>query len=647
MRVRAEPSSGASWTGTSLVVSLALAAAAAAAAVAVRAGLGGPAVAAAVSFLAASWLGWRAKRAPGPHGSLAVAAGLGFALAVAGVFSSATTSVGLEAVAGAAALSAVLDAAAWRARARRGTESGSARLVRSRGREVAVPEAELGPGDRVRVAAGTTVPADGVLAPGAPVRFDGQAIGLARPIEVAGGGPVFQGWVPEVEVEVEVARAPRDSLLRLRDEAIDRVGAKHRGGGRVAAAAGVSIGIAAALRWGLGLAPDPAVWATEAAGLLLSLPVGLFLVEAQRRRRSALEVLTGAGVIVRRPPDLEELLKAARWQLDPALLVGPGTVEMVVFDETPKAHALGVAAALVSETDDPHAEAIRRAARERGTDGFRGAAFSHRGGVWMGTVQGARWHLGSRAALERVSRLKLPRSLEGTVSFLEDQGRRVLLLSTPEGGPVAALGVDVEPLPEAWAVARALFASVPPGADEALRTAVLRKSGLEAAAELGGKKTVVLCHPDGPEPARGLAVRVLPLLIGLELNEGPPRIWEPALPGFPEALAGARRSMAERRPVWPALLTPPLAALAGAAGGLGPAVGAGFGAVACAWVLAGRRAKAVEEVDVTLSGVEAVSATPSPGRKSGPGDAGRDRAPPGSATPRAPLDPDETILDPG
>lgn len=465
-------------------------------------------------------------------------------------------------LAGAFALARRLDAGT---RPPQGRFEGRVELLRPRGRTVSVAVQGIGLGDRVLVPSGALVPADGALATG-PVRVDGTSLGLGADLEMGPGEAIFAGMVADATVEVAVEQAPSESLSARLDAQRDAMARELCRPDRWAFGAAVAIGALALAGLGLRIASSPSLRVAEvvlesAVIALAASAAGIPAVIGRRRRLAALERLARGGVVLSRPEDFFALMSADRWQVDPELLVAPGGVEVVAFDELSKSAVLEVAVALVAELGHPDRAALEEAARARRLKIPRGAAFSARGGVVMGTVRGRRWHLGPKSELTRMTGQKISRGLEGTLSFLAERGRRVLLLASPDRGVVGAFGLEVGFSSPVVTLSRALSAEVASATSGAVpdevRRQVAARGGLPLARGAPGRGTAILLPEDAPLPAAGVAVRLTPMRAGLEIVRGPPRLLEPALTDLARTWSEAKGLFKLRPLVIFAALAPP------------------------------------------------------------------------------------------
>ena len=544
--------------------------------------------------------------------------------------SAAMLSASFEAAGGALALSALM---VWAARVPLpelpGDRPEKVRLVRPQDRTITVGSHEVGPGDVVRLAAGQKVPADGRLVSEDGL-FDASALGLPDEHEISREGGVFAGWVALRSVDVKVERPPSSSYWGARAAASLAI-AEHlleperraRWMGHLTLGLG-GLALVGAWLWSplFGRTGHPsfprtlAILAAVALATLPSLP-GLL---ARRQRARALEKLLGSGLTLTRAGDFERLLGVKRRRIDARALARPGTVEVLELGGENKKSLLGIAVALLADRDHPDRATLAAALRSARGRSKRGAAFSDRRGVFMGTVDGHRWYLGPPESLARQAGVAASRDLKGTLTFLQEQGRRVLLLGSPDLGLVGAFGLDMGADLELAAAARALGAeAIPMGLSSAAARQVADKAELNLSRGGSEEGDGIIIHEDSPLPQDGLPIRLAPPRLGAEVLEGPPRLFPSGFPGFPPALAAARVELERGRGKLPfALLGPVVAFAVAELGGLVPFAGLVIGAIVVGWTLRDAAPMAEEApepdeeeiaVDVTLSGIESVVPT--------------------------------------
>jgi Cu2+-exporting ATPase len=259
---------------------------------------------------------------------------------------------------------------------------------------------ELAVGDRVLVAPGEAVPADGALRSDTGT-FDesllsGESAGRRR----ARGEPVLGGSLNAGHgpVEIEVTRLGADSYLERVGGLLHRALADRPNFLRLAdrwaawfIAAVLAISVAAGAAW-LVIAPERAVEIVLAL-LVVTCPCALSLA-APTAFAVALGQLARRGVLLRSARVLERLGDVQTWLLDKTGTLTQGRIVVArtdTFTPTSAAECLAVAAALESGIEHPIAHALhggRPAAPATGVE--------YRAGYGVaGTVAGLRYRLGS------------------------------------------------------------------------------------------------------------------------------------------------------------------------------------------------------------------------------------------------------------
>ncbi|MEM9304141.1 MAG: heavy metal translocating P-type ATPase [Pseudomonadota bacterium] len=310
--------------------------------------------------------------------------------------------------------------------------------------------AELTPGDRIRVAAGETVPADGVLLAAAAQVDESLLTGESRPVPKHHGDELIAGsLLLDETIELELVRTGRDTLLSSIRRLLERARATRP---RQLAAADrlagfLVIGIlvvagATAVFWSQ-VAPERA-FEIALAVLVITCPCALSLATP-----SALSAATTAllrrGILVVNTSALETLARVSRVFLDKTGTLTTG--EMSVFrcdlepgtdiDET-EAHA--IAAALERGFSHPIAAAFRPFDDQRETGRVR----NEPGQGIEGTVDGTKWRLG-RAGFA---------CWQASQSMIDDAQGIVVLAN--EQGPVARFEFTETPRADADQTLRAL-----------------------------------------------------------------------------------------------------------------------------------------------------------------------------------------------
>jgi len=239
------------------------------------------------------------------------------------------------------------------------------------------PVEALVPGDRVRVRPGERIPADGVVVEGESYVDESMLTGEPVPVkkgpgdEVVGGTQNARGsFVLEVTRPAEASYLAR--LIRLVEEAQGKKPRIQALADRIAALfvpVVVAIALVAFALWLL-FGPEPRLsYAFTAAlsVLLIACPCALGLATP-----AAVMVATGRaarlGVLFRKGDALEALARARAVVFDKTGTLTEGRPELVALwiEGMGEDEALRLAAALEEKSEHPIAEALVRAARERG-----------------------------------------------------------------------------------------------------------------------------------------------------------------------------------------------------------------------------------------------------------------------------------------
>jgi len=242
---------------------------------------------------------------------------------------------------------------------------------REDGRLERVPVAELRPGDRVLVAGGQAIPADGKLAQGRCAVDESLLTGESRPVVRAAGAALVAGsLVIEGPVELIVGRVGEDTalaaILRLVQRAQVTRPRLARAGERAAGAFIARVMVLSGATAGLWLAVDPVrAFDASLAVLVVSCPCAFALaVPAVLTRTMA--VLAGRGVLIVRPDAIETLASADRVVFDKTGTITDRHLELVrvdvLDDGLTQGEALACAAALARASRHPASAAIAAAA---------------------------------------------------------------------------------------------------------------------------------------------------------------------------------------------------------------------------------------------------------------------------------------------
>ncbi len=401
------------------------------------------------------------------------------------------------------------------------------------------PVEALVPGDRVRVRPGERIPADGVVIEGESYVDESMLTGEPVPVkkgpgdEVVGGTQNARGsFVLEVTRPAEASYLAR--LVRLVEEAQGKKPRIQALADRIAAVfvpVVVAIALVSFALWLL-FGPEPRLsYAFTAAlsVLLIACPCALGLATP-----AAVMVATGRaarlGVLFRKGDALEALARARAVVFDKTGTLTEGRPELVAVwtEGIAEDEALRLAAALEEKSEHPIAEAIVRAARERGLSlpsveafeavpgrGVRGRVEGRE--VWVGREEGFSLSPAAEEAIRGFAReayTPVALAVAGRVVAVFAVADREKPTAREAVGALAALGLSVYLLTGdrrevALAVARRL------GIPEGRVFAEVRPEGkLEVVRGLQEKGLGVAFVGDGLNDAPALAAADVGIAVG-------------------------------------------------------------------------------------------------------------------------------------
>jgi P-type Cu+ transporter len=278
-----------------------------------------------------------------------------------------------------------------------------ARVVRGNGAEEDVPLEQVHAGDRLRVRPGEKVPVDGVVIEGTSSVDESMVTGESMPLEKQPGARVIGATVNSTgSFIMEAQKVGRDTLLaqivKLVSEAQRSRAPIQRLADRVASWFVPTVLAAAAITfvvWAL-VGPQPRLaygLVNAVAVLIIACPCALGLATPM-----AIMVATGrgahAGVLIRNAEALEVLGRVDTIVVDKTgtLTEGKPRVSKVVpYGGFSEDDVLRFAASVERGSEHPLADAIARAAQDRGIKLGEVSQFTSRTGLGViGTVDGAR-----------------------------------------------------------------------------------------------------------------------------------------------------------------------------------------------------------------------------------------------------------------
>ncbi|WP_421287517.1 heavy metal translocating P-type ATPase [Aeromonas veronii] len=222
-------------------------------------------------------------------------------------------------------------------------------------------------GDRVRVLAGATLPADGIIVEGQASLNESMLTGEQLPLLKQRGEQVYAGTInTDAPLQIRVTHHIEESriaqIMRLQDHALDDKPAIAQMADQLSRHFILVLLIIAAAVWTFWHfhQPDQAFWVTLAV-LVATCPCALSLA-TPTALTSATANLTRNGILLRRGHVLDVLTKANRIVMDKTgtLTTGEisltGTTTLAEMDET---HCLAIARAMEAQSEHPIARAFR------------------------------------------------------------------------------------------------------------------------------------------------------------------------------------------------------------------------------------------------------------------------------------------------
>lgn len=222
-------------------------------------------------------------------------------------------------------------------------------------------------GDRVRVLAGVTLPADGIIVEGQASLNESMLTGEQLPLLKQRGDQVYAGTInTDAPLQIRVSHRIEESriaqIMRLQDHALDDKPAIAQMADQLSRHFILVLLIIAAAVWTFWHfhQPDQAFWVTLAV-LVATCPCALSLA-TPTALTSATANLTRNGILLRRGHVLDVLTKANRIVMDKTgtLTTGEisltGTTTLAEMDET---HCLAIARAMEAQSEHPIARAFR------------------------------------------------------------------------------------------------------------------------------------------------------------------------------------------------------------------------------------------------------------------------------------------------
>ena len=235
-----------------------------------------------------------------------------------------------------------------------------------------VPAKTLRVGDRVRVLAGATLPADGIITLGQASLNEAMLTGEQLPLLKQAGDPVFAGTIStdaplEIRVNHPIEESRLAQIMRLQDSALDDKPAIAQLADVLSRHFILVLLLIAAAVWTFWHfhAPERAFWVTLSV-LVATCPCALSLA-TPTALTSATAHLTRSGILLRRGHVLDVLTRANRIVMDKTGTLTTGNISLVGIQplaELGEDECLAIARALEAYSEHP----IARAFRSKGAD---------------------------------------------------------------------------------------------------------------------------------------------------------------------------------------------------------------------------------------------------------------------------------------
>ncbi|EKP0318173.1 cadmium-translocating P-type ATPase [Aeromonas veronii] len=222
-------------------------------------------------------------------------------------------------------------------------------------------------GDRVRVLAGATLPADGIIVEGQASLNESMLTGEQLPLLKQPGDQVYAGTInTDAPLQIRVSHRIEESriaqIMRLQDHALDDKPAIAQMADQLSRHFILVLLIIAAAVWTFWHfhQPDQAFWVTLAV-LVATCPCALSLA-TPTALTSATAHLTRNGILLRRGHVLDVLTKANRIVMDKTGTLTTGEISLTgitTLAEVDEAHCLAIARAMEAQSEHPIARAFR------------------------------------------------------------------------------------------------------------------------------------------------------------------------------------------------------------------------------------------------------------------------------------------------
>ncbi|WP_324033651.1 heavy metal translocating P-type ATPase [Aeromonas caviae] len=263
-------------------------------------------------------------------------------------------------------------------------------------------------GDRVRVLAGATLPADGIVTLGQASLNESMLTGEQLPLLKQAGDPVYAGTInTDAPLEIRVSHSIEESrlaqIMRLQDHALDDKPAIAQLADVLSRHFILVLLIIAAAVWTFWHfhEPERAFWVTLAV-LVATCPCALSLA-TPTALTSATANLTRSGILLRRGHVLDILTRANRIVMDKTGTLTTGNISLVStqpLGELDAARCLALAQALETYSEHPIARAFRSKPLADGVPLAASDVTPVIGHGVQGVIEGKHYRIGSARWLE-------------------------------------------------------------------------------------------------------------------------------------------------------------------------------------------------------------------------------------------------------
>ena len=405
-----------------------------------------------------------------------------------------------------------------------------------------IPARSIAEGDKVLLQPGDDIPVDGIVVNGSGFVDESIITGARLPADKKAGEVVLAGSVASIPDLIVRAESNADDALLLRRERL------LHGVMESIFEAPRAAKITAAIAWSLAVsailfivfwrgAAELAAWLPSLAGVTLAAAVAAPALCFAGARATTLAWARSRGLILARVKDIDALGSVRRWQIDPRLVAAPGSVEVVVIEESASESLLPIACALLEGNDGPEAASLCAAATRKKLSIPSAAALRRTPSVYHGTVNGARWFLGPKGALQADEGVKIAASVEAPLARMRAENKIVWLLGRPDKGVYAAIGIRIEVEADAQTAAGGLGATLMPGLSDSVRGIIAKNAGIAADGPPAGRHDGALVLESSPRPSAGLYAVVVPPMPSVKLRRGgSPRLFAPGLGQMPKLI---------------------------------------------------------------------------------------------------------------